>query len=143
MNHRKSFNILIADDDADDQQLMKEGLDNCPLDVEIDCVNDGVQMIDYLLKRGPYKQLKHLPDLILLDLNMLLMDGFDVLNEVKKHSSLKPIPIYVITTSRNIDHLNRALELGANGFYTKGAKSKDILRIMQEVCANCFESTTK
>jgi two-component system, response regulator len=143
MLRKGSFNILIADDDLDDQKLMKEGLDKCTVDVRIDSVYDGVQVLDYLNKKGVYRSIRITPDLVLLDLNMPLMDGFDVLKEVKKHPHLCTIPIYVITTSRDADHMKKALKLGANGFYSKGSKSEEIVRIMKEVCAECFETPDK
>jgi CheY-like chemotaxis protein len=136
---RTSFHILIADDDVDDQELMKEGLKDCRVNVKTDTVSDGVQVMDYLLGKQKYRGTSHKPDLILLDLNMPLMDGFAVLKEVKKYPHMRPIPIYVITTSRSVDHINRALQLGANGFYSKGASSSEIVKIMREVCAECFE----
>jgi CheY-like chemotaxis protein len=118
---------------------MKEGLSSCKITVEIHPVYDGVQVMDYLLRQGKYRDLSFTPDLILLDLNMPLMDGYAVLKEMKRHSTLRSIPIYVITTSRSVDHLNKALELGANGFYSKGSKSKEILQIMRDVCKECFQ----
>jgi CheY-like chemotaxis protein len=97
-------------------------------------------LMDYLLRREAYKNVKDaLPDLILLDLNMPLMDGFDVLATIKNTPSLSGIPIYVITTSRSTDDKKKALQLGAAGFYSKGASSKDIKKIVKEVCLQCFE----
>ena len=135
---RSFFRILIADDDADDQQFMKEALAGSRVELIIDSLFDGVQVMDYLLGQGNYRGDAQKPDLILLDLNMPLMDGFRVLREIKKYPHLRPIPIYVITTSRSVDHLNQALQLGANGFYSKGSKTQDMIKIMREVCAECF-----
>jgi CheY-like chemotaxis protein len=136
---RKKFTILIADDDLDDQELMRSGLAECKVHVSISPVYDGVQVMDYLLQRHSFRMVEDLPDLILLDLNMPLMDGFQTLKEIKRYPHLRAIPIYVITTSRNMDHMDKALNLGANGFYTKGSKSKDIVEIMKAVCKDCFE----
>src|SRR5688572_28242834 len=127
---RSKFTILIADDDQDDQELMKRGLSECKVTLNIVPVYDGVRVMDYLLRRHEYRTVSELPDLILLDLNMPLMDGFQTLKEIKRHPHLRPIPIYVITTSRAADHMDKALRLGANGFYSKGSKSNDILEIM-------------
>jgi len=135
---RSSFTILIADDDLDDQELMKRGLKDCKVKVNIIPLYDGIKLMDYLLKRQEYKNITTIPDLILLDLNMPLMDGFEVLKEIRKYPHLQKIPLFVITTSRNTDDGHKALELGANGFYTKGARSKDILQIMKTVCQECF-----
>lgn len=136
---REKFTILIADDDLDDHDLMRRGLSECKVRVDIVPVYDGIQVMDYLLRRHKFKNVESLPDLILLDLNMPLMDGFSTLKEIKKYPHLQPIPIYVITTSRNMDDMDKALNLGAYGFYSKGSKSKDIVDIMRSVCQECFE----
>jgi CheY-like chemotaxis protein len=136
---RTKFTILIADDDLDDQELMKRGLAECKVDVDIVAFFDGVQVMDYLLRKRNQKYATYQPDLILLDLNMPLMDGFQTLREIKRHPHLRAIPVYVITTSRSVDHMNKALEIGASGFYSKGAKASDIIDIMRQVCKDCFE----
>jgi CheY-like chemotaxis protein len=134
----EAFRILIADDETDDQMLMKAGLAKATIKVEVDAVSDGAEVLDYLLRRGEFKHLGHTPDLLLLDLNMPKVDGFQVLTEIRKHKHLNDLPVYVITTSRHIDDWDRALELGANGFYSKGSKEDDLRHIMQEVCRQCF-----
>ena len=139
MTKREKFIIVVADDDLDDQQIIKEGLQDCRVKVDINAVYNGLQLMDYLLAREAYRNITEKPDLILLDLNMPLMDGFEVLKEIRLHEKLRKIPLYVITTSRSTDHKKKALELGATGFYSKGASPKDIRRIMQEICRECFE----
>jgi CheY-like chemotaxis protein len=136
---REKFVIVVADDDLDDQQIIKDGLRDCKVKVEISSVYNGLQLMDYLLAREAYRNIKELPDLVLLDLNMPLMDGFEVLKEIRGHSRLHHLPLYVITTSRSAEHRKKALELGATGFYSKGASSKDIRRIMHEICQECFD----
>lgn len=134
------FRILIADDDLDDQDLMKEALGKCQVKVVVDSLMDGVQVMDYLLGKGQFKGSPALPNLIFLDLNMPLMDGIAVLKEVKRYPQLQLIPIFVITTSRSAAHRRQALELGASGFYSKGSSAKEIIAIMQDVCSDCFAS---
>ncbi len=136
---REKFIIVVADDDIDDQELMRTGLKDCKVKVEINAVYNGLQLMDYLLRREAYKNIKETPDLILLDLNMPLMDGFDVLKEIKRYKHLAKIPLYVITTSRSKDDKAKVLELGAAGFYSKGSSSKDIKKFMREICLECFE----
>jgi chemotaxis family two-component system response regulator Rcp1 len=135
---REKFTIVVADDDADDQELMRKGLESCKVKVDIVPVFNGLHLMDYLLKRHNYKGVTGKPDLILVDLNMPLMDGFTVIREIMSNSSLREIPIYVITTSRSAVDRERAMELGATGFYSKGSSPKDIVRIMHEVCEECF-----
>jgi CheY-like chemotaxis protein len=137
---KDKFLIVLADDDLDDQELMRKGLKDCRVKIEISAVYNGLQLMDFLLKKGTYKNIAGLPDLVLLDLNMPLMDGFEVLKEIRKYEFLKQIPIYVITTSRSKENKELALSLGATGFYSKGTSSNDIRRIMSEICQECFES---
>jgi CheY-like chemotaxis protein len=73
---------------------------------------------------------------------MPLMDGFNVLNEIKKHH-LTHIPIYIITTSSRKEDRDRAMQLGAKGFFNKGYSSADIKKVMMEICNDCFESDNK
>jgi CheY-like chemotaxis protein len=136
---KNRFIIAVADDDLDDQELIKQGLKDCKIDVAVNAVYDGVRLMDYLLKRQDYKNDTEVPDLILLDLNMPLMDGFQVLKEIKAYNTLRDIPVYVITTSNSKREKEIALDLGASGFYSKGASSKDIRRIVMEICQECFE----
>jgi CheY-like chemotaxis protein len=136
---REKFLIVLVDDDVDDQELMRRGLKDCKVLVEIVALNNGLQLMDYLLRRESYKNTKGVPDLILLDLNMPLMDGFATLKELRKYKHLRSIPLYVITTSRSKDDKTKALELGATGFYSKGSSSRDVKKIMQEICSECFE----
>jgi CheY-like chemotaxis protein len=135
---KDKFTIVVADDDVDDQALVKEGFEDCRIKVEVNSVYNGLQLMDYLLKRETYKNIKIQPDLIILDLNMPLMDGFNVLKEIKKYN-LAHIPIYVITTSLRKEDRTKALELGARGFFNKGYSSQDIKKVMMEICSECFD----
>jgi two-component system response regulator len=137
------FRIVIADDDPDDQHLIADGLKDCKAKIEVSGVYNGLQLMDYLLKRQAYKNIKENPDLILLDLNMPLMNGFEVLSEINKNRKLKDIPIYIITTSRSISDKEEAFKLGAKGFYSKGSSTKDIRRIVGEICKECFEEASQ
>lgn len=138
----KIFTIVVADDDVDDQALVKEGFEDCRAQVVIESVFNGLELMDYLLKRARYKHHKITPDLILLDLNMPLMDGFNVLREIRDTTKLT-IPIYIITTSQNKADKEKALKLGASGFFSKGFSSLDIKAVMQEICIDCFDFSSQ
>jgi CheY-like chemotaxis protein len=133
---RTSFTIVVADDDIDDQELAKEGFEDCK--VQVNSVFNGLQLMDYLLKRDAYKNIESTPDLIILDLNMPLMDGFNVLKEIKAQKLHTSIPIYVVTTSISKADKEKALALGAKGFFSKGFSSEDIKKVMMEICRDCF-----
>jgi CheY-like chemotaxis protein len=135
---KKTFTIVMADDDLDDQYLIKTALKDAKVPIFLYPVYDGIQLLDFLLKRYQFKNIPHRPDLIFLDLNMPLMDGFEALRVIKSNPTLKDIPVYVLTTSRAEEDRKLALELGATGFYKKGSSSKEINRIVKEVCFECF-----
>lgn len=135
----KLFRIVVADDDLDDQELIHQAFKDSKANFSIVKVFDGVQLLDYLLKRWRFRQNTDLPpDLILLDLNMPLMDGFQVLTVLKETPSLSKIPVFVVTTSKSEADKQRAMASGATGFYHKGGSSKQIKDIVRQVCLECF-----
>jgi CheY-like chemotaxis protein len=136
---KETFHIVLADDDLDDQELIKKAFESVKVKVDVSVVYNGLQLMDYLLKREAYRRIEYnAPDLVLLDLNMPLMDGFDVLKEIRMHTSLKKLPVYVLTTSHTADDKRKALQLGATGFYSKGGSYKELQRVVKEVCAELF-----
>src|SRR4051812_45619674 len=110
---RKTFTIVMADDDLDDQFLIKTALKDAKVPIMLYPVYDGIQLLDFLYKRYQFKHIPHTPDVIFLDLNMPLMDGFEALKLIKSNEKLKHIPVYVLTTSRREEDRTIATELGA------------------------------
>jgi two-component system, response regulator len=118
---KKSFTILVADDDPDDLILIRDAFDENSFEGEIQCVNDGEELLDYLNNRGKYidPDLFPKPDLILLDLNMPRKDGREALAEIKADPNLKILPIVVLTTSNSVEDIIRSYNLGANSYIIK------------------------
>ena len=132
--------IIIADDDKDDQMLVKEAIAEI-MQCEIRSVYNGLELLDYLLKRGKYEgSTDPQPDFILLDLNMPLLDGFGVLAKVKEDAQLRHVPIYILSTSRMDHDKKRSSELGANGFYTKPILFNQLKEIIEEIALKDFAS---
>jgi CheY-like chemotaxis protein len=117
MNIRK---ILIAEDNANDAELMLVALQKHRLSNELIFVRDGAQALDYLYCRGEYagRQDGH-PVLVLLDLKMPKVDGIEVLRQVKSDPTLKHIPVVVLTSSREEQDLVRTYSLGVNAYVVK------------------------
>jgi len=117
MNNIPKQHILIAEDDLDDQLLLKlafEGVFSAPT---LHFVPDGEELIDYLLRKGKYKH-EPRPALILLDLNMPRKSGYEVLQEIKVHPELRQIPVVVLSTSSHKVDIYKSYDLGANSFYS-------------------------
>src|SRR5215212_2584111 len=89
--------ILIADDDEDDRLMLREAFGEARLGIDLRSVSDGVELLDYLHRRGRFADpaASPRPALILLDLNMPRMDGREALASIKQEPSLRSIPVVV------------------------------------------------
>jgi CheY-like chemotaxis protein len=129
-----TINILMADDDPDDRMLIKEALEENGLPANIDFVEDGKELLDYLHKRGQYARKETLkPGLILLDLNMPKIDGREALRIIKSDPLLRRIPIVVLTTSKAEEDVFKTYDLGVNSFICKPVKFEDLVQITKEI----------
>jgi CheY-like chemotaxis protein len=137
----KSIVILMADDDADDRLLAKDALAECRLANELHFVENGEELLDYLLRRGRYTSLGDAPrpGLILLDLNMPKKDGREALKEIKADPELRKIPVVVLTTSRADTDIGRIYELGANSFISKPVSFDSLVDVMKILGRYWFE----
>jgi two-component system, response regulator len=113
--------ILLADDDPDDLMLTQRALKKSRLANSVRVVNDGEELMDYLHRRGQYSDPDSAPrpGIILLDLNMPRKDGREALEEIKSDSSLRRIPVVILTTSEAEQDILRSYDLGVNAFVTK------------------------
>lgn len=136
--------ILMADDDEDDILLTKKALEKGKLLNPLHTVQDGEELLDYLLRRGPYTNKKNAPrpGLILLDLNMPKKDGREALREIKSQDALRDIPIVVFTTSKAEEDIYRSYKLGVNSFITKPVTLDSLIDVMRTLGKYWFEIVT-
>ncbi len=120
-DHGVPITILMAEDDADDRLMTKEAFEESRLSNDLRFVYDGVELMDYLLRRGAYSDpsTSPRPGLILLDLNMPKMDGREALQAIKSDPDLKNIRVVVLTTSKAEEDIFRTYDLGAASYITK------------------------
>ncbi len=126
--------ILICDDDEDDRLLTIHALQEAHVVNAIKCVEDGVQLLDYLYRRGAYAGetgAAPRPGLILLDLNMPKMDGREALANIKSDATLRDIPVVVLSTSRLEEDVIRSYQLGVNSFISKPVTFSGLVQAMQ------------
>jgi CheY-like chemotaxis protein len=137
----KMITILLAEDDPDDRQLTEDALAECRLANDIHFVEDGEQLLDYLLRRGQFTSMAKdpLPGLILLDLNMPRKDGREALKEIKAHPDLRRIPIIVLTTSKAEEDILRTYDLGVNSYITKPVTFASLVEIIKVLGRYWFE----
>lgn len=129
------FLILVADDDKDDCQLLKEALHESRLANAVFFTHDGEQILDYLHHRSPYEDRGKypMPGLILLDLNMPKKGGQEVLQEIKSDPKLRHIPVVVLTTSEAEEDILKSYELGVNSFVTKPISFSSLVEVVREL----------
>lgn len=129
------LNILLADDDIDEHIFFKEAINKINIvGHNVVSVYDGIQLLDYLMKRGLYRNSKNpAPDIIILDLNMPLMDGFQVIKEIKLSHEHNKIPLYVLSNSANVSHVNTCRNLGCAGFFQKTIKNSKLTSIIETI----------
>lgn len=141
MKDRSSVPILIADDDLDDCEMIREALSESRLVNELYFVHDGESLINWLHDKWEQSQSgkNMMPGLILLDLNMPKMDGREVLAEMKKHPHLSQIPVVVLTTSQAEEDIVRSYNLGANSFITKPIEFDSLVHVMRDIGRYWFE----
>jgi CheY-like chemotaxis protein len=136
--------VLLADDNADDVLALRHALRRAGIDVPLQVVEDGEEAIAYLRGVGKFSNRAEfpLPDLLLLDLRMPKLDGFEVLEWLRQQPSLAPLRTIVLTMSDDVFDVDRAFALGANSFLTKSMDLLDFGNIL-ETTFNYWLKTTR
>jgi CheY-like chemotaxis protein len=110
---QNSFMLFITDDDSQDRFFLTEALSKKINRVEFKEFENGQALMENLNAEGP------LPDLILLDLNMPVMNGYQALSEIKQQPVFKDIPVIIFTASSRPQDQDRCFELGCEKYITK------------------------
>jgi CheY-like chemotaxis protein len=118
MTKNKAICILMVEDNPTDVMITKEALEHAKVLNSLHVVEDGIEALDFLHRRGKYAKAPQ-PDLILLDLNMPRKNGQEVLAEIKADQRLKHIPVVVLTTSKAEEDVIKAYGLHANCYVIK------------------------
>ena len=123
--------ILVAEDSPDDQFLILRQLKNLAFPVQVRFLNDGEQTIDYLSGVGkpgcPFPK----PDLMFVDLKMPRLNGFELLEWMRKHGFCGRILTVVVSSSSLQQDIDKAYDLGANAYLVKPANLEDYVRVFR------------
>ena len=112
--------ILYAEDSPKDAELTLEALADNNLANRVIHVRDGVEVMEYLHRQGPYATRKPgNPAVVLLDIKMPRMDGIEVLRAIRADTALDKIPVVMLTSSREEHDLIRSYDLGVNAYVVK------------------------
>jgi CheY-like chemotaxis protein len=127
--------ILLAEDDKNDIFLMRRAFDNAGFHNPLFVVHNGEEVIDYLQGSGTFqnRQKFPLPALLLLDLKMPLMDGYDVLDWLRQRPQFEGLPVIVLTSSKIESDIGKSRALGAHDYRVKPHGFEDLVRMLDEV----------
>src|SRR5258707_8206906 len=128
------LDILVAEDTPSDIELLKMALDRCGHVRSLRIVRDGQEVVDYLRGDPPFDQpRRQVPNIILMDLKMRRMDGFQVLEWLRKHPECSVIPVIIMSSSGVETDILRAYRLGANAYFEKPANFDQLQDILQSI----------
>lgn len=129
------FPILLVEDDPNDVWLVKHAFQSASIGNPLRIVNDGQEAVDYLRGQGAFSDRSAfpLPKLVLLDLKMPRLNGFDVIAWMRQHYPWKLTPIIILSSSALPQDVNRAYELGANAYMVKPADFRALERLFRTI----------
>lgn len=127
--------VLLADDDPDDIYLAQSAFRQTSVQLHCKSVHHGQGLLDYLHQAG-----SEMPDLILMDLNMPVLDGKQTLEALKENARYKGIPVIVFTTSTQDADIEDAYRLGANSYIVKPGSLDELIQVMECVVQYWFKT---
>ncbi|MEO8150684.1 MAG: response regulator [Bacteroidia bacterium] len=130
MNYAKK--VLFVDDDADDQYLFKDALSELQNVPECIIANNGLDALEKIAWPPP-------PDIIFLDINMPVMDGFECLSILKRQDRYKDIPVIIYSTSSQPNDVERSKKLGASLFLTKPNNFTFLIEALNKILSFDFK----
>jgi len=131
------FKVLVVDDDLDDQLLIEEAFQTGDMQCDLQFASDGRQALSILDKNSSY-----IPDLIVLDLNMPVMNGFEVLSHLQVTSLFPRIPVVVLTTTAEADYIDKSYDLGAKSFIVKPKSFRELETIANNLKEYWFKTVS-
>jgi CheY-like chemotaxis protein len=124
--------ILLVEDSPGDVRLTREAFRDAKVHINLHVASDGAEAMAFLAREGKHSNVPR-PDLILLDLNLPKKDGREVLEEIKESSSLKSIPVVILTTSASEEDILRSYRLHANCYITKPVNLDGFLKVVKSI----------
>ena len=128
---KRMIDILLVEDNEDDIILTLESFDEIDAATITHVVRDGEEAVSFLRRTGSHVNAPR-PNLIVMDINMPKMNGFEVLDNIKGDPSLRQIPVVILTTSDRFEDINRAYQLGASSYIPKPVGFDNFVSVAQQ-----------
>lgn len=137
----KPVHILLVEDNEGDILLTLDAFEESRVKTEISVARNGKEALDFLFKRETFLESKK-PDLILLDINIPIYSGHEVLKQIKTDEHLKKIPVIMLTTSSNQTDINKAYENHCNSYVNKPLEMEQFLEAVLKIEAFWLQLAT-
>jgi CheY-like chemotaxis protein len=120
--------VFIADDDDDDLYFVRKAVEELNAGIELKHFSNGVQLL-----QGLKDSVKSLPNFVLLDLNMPILDGRETLRMIRKNSGFNDLPVIIFSTSNHDHERDICFEYGASSYFSKPCNYPNYLEIMRKL----------
>jgi CheY-like chemotaxis protein len=140
---KKAVTVLHVDDDPNDSTLFQVACAKADVDFELQNIEDGQELIEYLSGAGKYadRTLYRLPELVLLDLKMPKATGLEILHWIRNHTRLKHLPVIVLSGSELRDDMRSAYAGGANSYLVKPPSFESLVDLVKNIGAQLMPSS--
>lgn len=130
--------LLLVEDSPDDVFFFRRAVDKSGVPAVAHLAVDGLKAIDYLLHQGQFADSKvfPIPEIVFLDLKLPHLNGFELLEWMRRHAECPPAPVVVLTSSNQPEDRERAIELGAVGFLTKPPTPQQLADVLKKHAAS-------
>lgn len=128
----KEVHILLVEDNEGDIVLTLDAFEESKIKTNISVARNGEEALDFLYKKGQFESAIK-PDLILLDINIPIFNGHEVLKKIKEDSTLRKIPVIMLTTSSDRKDVNSAYENYCNSYITKPLDMDEFLKAILKI----------
>jgi two-component system response regulator len=127
--------ILLIEDDPDDETLVRRALAGCGVHNDVIVAHDGAEALDYLFALGGWRHrdLAEQPILVLLDISLPRVDGFEVPRQIRADPATRRLSVVVLTSSRNQSDVLAGYDAGANGYVVKPSDLGSFVRVTQDL----------
>jgi two-component system response regulator len=127
--------ILLVEDNPDDEELTLRALKKNNITNKVIVARDGVEALDYLFGTGAHagRDLHLMPQVVLLDLKLPKLDGFEVLRRLREDQRTKLLPVVILTTSNEEKDRLNGYGLGANSFVRKPVEFDQFIEAVRQL----------
>ncbi len=137
----KSAHILLVEDNEGDILLTLDAFEESKFKTRVSVARNGQEALDFLKKKGEFSDAQK-PDLILLDINIPIFSGHEVLEKIKKDENFKKIPVIMLTTSSNQKDIEKAYNNYCNSYIQKPLEMEEFIQAVLKIEEFWLQLTT-